>query len=312
MKASLLDLRDLPVGQLSTLLAEEAREWQREFLWDFGPSATLVERFAQLRSLHGYALMIQGYCAGYGYYVAEESKGLIGDFYVRPAHRTEENENVLLDAILTALWRSPGVQRVEAQPLTIGNPLERILPYQRWVQRFPRMLMEASLPLLAPVRDFDNIEPWHHRDRDASAALIERSYRGHVDAEINDQYRTTSGADSFLANIIQYPGCGEFQSAASFASRGRWNNLTGICLASKVGPSQGHITQVCVDPSVRGEGLGGALLAASCAALGEAGCNGVSLTVTEANRSAVTLYERLGFRVRNRFAAYVWRRDQTC
>jgi ribosomal protein S18 acetylase RimI-like enzyme len=38
----------------------------------------------------------------------------------------------------------------------------------------------------------------------------------------------------------------------------------------------------------------------------ENGCRKVSLTVTAANREAVDLYERMGFRTIRKFSAFVW------
>ena len=57
---------------------------------------------------------------------------------------------------------------------------------------------------------------------------------------------------------------------------------------------------------MQGTGLGYELVRRSLAALAGHGCRKASLTVTTANRNAVSLYERMGFAVRRRFAAYVW------
>jgi ribosomal protein S18 acetylase RimI-like enzyme len=82
--------------------------------------------------------------------------------------------------------------------------------------------------------------------------------------------------------------------------------LCGISLASLVSAGCGHITQIYVTPSVRGTGIGHALLRQSLTTLREAGCRSASLTVTAANEDAVALYERVGFRTVRRFPAYVW------
>jgi ribosomal protein S18 acetylase RimI-like enzyme len=73
-----------------------------------------------------------------------------------------------------------------------------------------------------------------------------------------------------------------------------------------VGPYAGHITQICVAPEVRGTGLGYEVLRRSLMTLQEHGCRKVSLTVTAANREAVDLYERMGFRTTRKFHAFVW------
>ena len=135
----------------------------------------------------------------------------------------------------------------------------------------------------------------------------ERAYTGHVDSRINDQYRSAAGARRFLYNIVQYPGCGAFYRPASYAAFDAGSGrLCGISLASLVAPECGHITQICVSPSVRGTGIGHALLRASLTTLRDMGCRSASLTVTAANDDAVELYKRVGFNVARRFSAYVW------
>ena len=46
---------------------------------------------------------------------------------------------------------------------------------------------------------------WIEGDYQPSAAVITASYRGHVDAQINDQYHTLSGSLRFLNNIVRFP-----------------------------------------------------------------------------------------------------------
>src|ERR1700719_4477382 len=107
----LLDLRDVTAAFLEPLLQEEIEEWRTELDWDYRPSADLVRRFVDMRALTGFALPGKAEAAGYGYYVCEEGKGLIGGLYVGHRYRTVENENALLTAILDAVRRTPGSRR---------------------------------------------------------------------------------------------------------------------------------------------------------------------------------------------------------
>jgi ribosomal protein S18 acetylase RimI-like enzyme len=151
------------------------------------------------------------------------------------------------------------------------------------------------------------VEPWSERYLEDAAVLIADSYAGHVDGKINDQYRSLTGARRFLQNIVQYPGCGSFQAGASrLAWRKSTGRLCGLALASLVAGDTGHITQICVSPNSRGEGIGRALLTCSMEALRSMHCRNVSLTVTASNRNAIALYESLGFYTRRRFSAMVW------
>jgi GNAT superfamily N-acetyltransferase len=312
-RGALIDLRDLQPEHLAPLLEEEVQAWSNGLDWDFRMSADLVRRFVQVRALNGFALLEGGVrttVAGYCYYVAEEGKGLIGDFYVREAARTVENENRLLEAVLESMWRTPGMRRVEAQMLMLSSHLNRPIPFPRWFRMFPRRFFEAPLTAgVFPPREPAGaiIVPWALSLSEEAARLIATSYSGHVDSQINDQYRSPSGALRFLANIVQFPGCGMFFAPASFAARDRGSgSLCGISLSSMVAPHVGHITQLCVAPSHQGRGVGYELMRRSLDALALQGCRSVSLTVTDANQSAVRLYENLGFRNRRDFAAFVW------
>ena len=59
---------------------------------------------------------------------------------------------------------------------------------------------------------------WSESRAEESALLIAAAYKGHVDATINDQYGSVTGARRFINNIVQYPGCGSFFPAASLVA----------------------------------------------------------------------------------------------
>jgi ribosomal protein S18 acetylase RimI-like enzyme len=308
-----VDLRNIGAGDMTPLLDEETVAWRAALDWDFEPSAELVRRFVGMQALNGFALLEGARTIGYSYYIREEKKGLIGDLYVVERERTAERENALIEATLEALWRSPGVRRVEAQLLLLDSPLKRKVPFASRFKPYPRRFLEApagqALALEAPVLEGIAIAPWTEAQQDDSARLVAAAYRGHIDSEINDQYRSPSGSRRFLSNIVQYPGCGTFFAGASFAavsSNGTRGELCGISLASLVARETGHITQICVAPSHRGKGIGYALLRRSMLALAAHGCRTVGLTVTSKNTSAIRLYEQMGFTDRRDFAAYVW------
>jgi ribosomal protein S18 acetylase RimI-like enzyme len=184
------------------------------------------------------------------------------------------------------------------------------VPFASRFKPYPRRFLEAPArqALALEARELQGIVilPWTEAQQDDSARLVAAAYRGHIDSEINDQYRSPSGSRRFLSNIVQYPGCGTFFPQASFASNGARGELCGISLASLVARDTGHITQICVAPSQRGKGIGYALLRRSMLALAAHGCRTVGLTVTSRNTSAIRLYEQMGFTERRDFAAYVW------
>jgi ribosomal protein S18 acetylase RimI-like enzyme len=314
-KVEIADLRQVRGSDLEALLAEERRAWREAIHWDFGASADLIRRYADMRALSGFVLRVNRRPAGYVYHVAEETKTLIGNLFVAPPLAAPEAEHRLLHATLAdALAR--GARRVEAQLMMLRHRPE----HGRFAQAFPglrgrtfrRFLMLAALeePVALRTRKDIVVEPWQERYVEPAASLIAGAYRSHIDSEINDQYRTAAGSRRFLANIVLYPGCGAFEHEASFAAfEGSSGELCGLSLASIVAPETGHITQICVAPAAQNAGVGAALLSRSFEGLRRAGCREVSLTVTADNVAAIRLYEKSGFRVLREFAAHVWERD---
>lgn len=308
----LVDLRQVRAEDLDPLLDEEAEHWERELDWDFRPLADLVRRFVRMQALSGYVLAVGRKVVGCCYYVSEEHKGLIGDLYVMDEWSRPELEAQLLTAVLRAMFAAPQLKRVESQLMMLSEAARERMPFREWLQAFTRNFMVADLKGAAELPRGKAaagtiFERWHEREREQAARLIVRAYQGHVDAEINDQYRSASGARRFLTNIVQYPGCGSFFQQGSYVALDAvTGQLSGLSLASLVAFDVGHITQVCVDPAVRGSGVGYELMRHCMNALAEAGCRKVSLTVTASNAGAIALYERLGFRVHRSFDAIVW------
>jgi ribosomal protein S18 acetylase RimI-like enzyme len=308
----IVDLRHLRPGDLDPLLDEETKVWNDSLDWDFRASASLVRRFLDMQALNGYALVMNGHPVGYCYFVSEEKKGLIGDLYVMTDFVTVESEQRLLTAVVDNLIKTPYVQRIESQLMMLRNGPRIAPPHRAHLHVYSRTFMEVELRHAArlPERRAKHavlIDGWTERKQDEAATLIAAAYQGHIDAEINDQYRSPSGARRFLTNIIQYPGCGSFFQPASFVAMDQeTGKLCGICLSSLVHSDVGHVTQVCVSKAVRGQGVGYQLIRRSLDAMARYGCRKTSLTVTSANQEAIDLYERMGFHKSRHFTAYVW------
>jgi ribosomal protein S18 acetylase RimI-like enzyme len=304
------DLRRLSGADLDALLQEEIAYWRDELDWDFERSAALVRKYADMHALHGAALVTNSAVVGYGYSVLEEQKGVIGDLYIRKPYRTVENEYRLLSHVLEELVATPHVRRVESQLILFGNR-ERKLPRLAQLQAFEREFLKvdlANLDRLTPARvPGVSLEAWAAHRQEEAAQLIASAYAGHVDALINDQYRSVEGARRFLFNIVQYPGCGSFLPEASLAAFEKESGrMWGICLASTVGPEVGHITQICLARDARGRGLGYEMMRQSLLLMRLHGCAHATLTVTGANQGAIELYRRMGFYPMRRFPAFVW------
>jgi ribosomal protein S18 acetylase RimI-like enzyme len=310
----ILDLRHFSSVDLRPLLEDEVQVWARLLSWDYSGSAEMILRYVDGKILPGYAAIDRGRIFGYAFFVYEGSKGVIGDLFVVDGGRTPERAEVesrLLTHVIETLQQSPGVHRVEAQ-LLVHETGEVARPFvDQGFHRHSRVFMVLPLsgtmkphkPLHADIE----IRHWMDEDYQSAAAVITSAYRGHVDAEINDQYRTLSGSLRFLNNIVRFPGCGVFDASSSFvAIDKRARHVIGIILCSRVRQDVGHVTQVCILPEYRSRGIGESLIAATAASLRQRSFSLLSLTVTEANSRAVDLYSRLGFDKKRVFDAFVW------
>ena len=307
-----VDLRLLKAGALDDLLESEIRSWRRAYCWDYRPSADLVSKFADTQSLAGVALVLNRRPIGYTYYVYEETKCIIGGFYIDEPYDCARYESLLLKASIDAGAKDPGVRRVESQLMHLRHLPRRQTPYLERMRTFERdfmMLDFASAPPFPESRRAGSIiiTPWHECYSEETSYLIAAAYQGHVDANINDQYRSPGGARRFLLNIIDYPGCGSFFAEASFvAFHADTGRAAGLLLASRAALDTGHVSQVCVSPAARREGVGYELMRRSLDAMSRDGCLRSSLTVTTTNAEAIHLYNRMGYRRRTGFAAMVW------
>jgi ribosomal protein S18 acetylase RimI-like enzyme len=315
----IVDLRQLSSWQLEPLLAEEAQQWREELCWDYRASSELIKKFVDARSLTGSAILEDGRPIGYAFYVLEEHKGLVGGLFVSPRYSQQELSKQLLTDTLTTLSGIPKLERVEAQLIPFGYQLDSVLneygfrlyTRQFMIARLDSVIGESFDVPTGMIREGPGsgliLERWDHRYFDPCARLIQLAYANHVDGEINDQYRSESGALRFLKNIIILPGCGQFQPEASFVLRApHANHLVGVVLNSRVAEGVGHTTQICAMPGYQGRGLGRRLMEASLRALRVRHFTTVSLTVTSGNQRAVLLYEKLGFQTVKKFAAGVW------
>jgi ribosomal protein S18 acetylase RimI-like enzyme len=306
----ILDLRHFGASDLRPLLMEEARLWSQRMNWDYQSSAEMILRYLDSKILPGYAALEDGRVLGYSFFVYEGNKGVVGDMFTA-AHAEPGLGERLLNHVAETLQHSPGVRRIEAQLLLHDSNTTAAPFVRRGFRRFPRLFM--SLPLrpephfTAPEVPGFTLRPWSEQDFQPAAHVIMQAYAGHVDSDINDQYRSIPGSLRFLNNIVRFPGCGVFDPSSSFtAIHNASKSMAGMLLCSRVRDDVGHVTQICLSPEYRGKSLARAMMATCLRNLLDRRFSELSLTVTEANRNAVQLYQRLGFGIRRVFDAFVW------
>ena len=310
----ILDLRHFSSVDLRSLLNDEIGVWERSLSWDYSGSGDMILRYVDAKILPGYAAIDRGRVFGYSFFVYEGSKGVIGDLFVANGGRLpnpHEVETKLLTHVIETLQQSPGIHRIEAQLLihetgVVARPFVE-QGFSRHERLFMVLPLDNAVRADKALRDDIEIRRWADADYQPVAAVITTAYRGHVDSEINDQYRTLSGSLRFLNNIVRFPGCGTFDPESSFvAVHDRSKSVIGLILCSRVRHDVGHVTQVCVLPEYRSRGIGETLIAATANNLRHRNFRLLSLTVTEANRRAVDLYRRMGFDTKRVFDAFVW------
>ncbi len=307
-------LSELSPLDLEPILVQETADWAQELDWDHSKLADLVRRLSAARKLGGAALLDRGEVAGYGYLGLEGHKGLIADAYVRPAWRGENAESTLLRVLFDRLIGMPSVNRIEAQLMLVEAASARILEQERGVHLFERTLMTLdsdtrSLPRPSPPTPGFRIEPWDDRHLRTAAEVIALAYRDRIDAFFHERYRTASGAEKFLEELIDFPSASFCRPASRIAFETGSGSAAGISLAGFVAQDVGHIAELCVIPRATGVGLGRQLLRRSIDSLCEAGAKRISLAVTIVNDGALRLYRQFGFREKRKFLAYVWERS---
>jgi ribosomal protein S18 acetylase RimI-like enzyme len=334
----ILDLRHFAAPVLRPVLEAEGELWKQRLHWDYRSSARLLMQYLDSHMLPGYAALEDGQVTGYAFCVYEETKAVIGDVFALPsppadlpddsltvdgmqasaeqapasAHKIEET---LLKHLFETLLNSPQLDRVESQLLLHPSGAHAEAFREAGFQTFRRLFLVQTLQGLWTQPRVDlpgNLEMRAWRDEDLSPAgrLISEAYRDHPDSIINDQYRSVNGSQRFLHNIVRYSGCGTFSPHVSHVIVERPSRqLVGLVLGSRVSPESGHITQLCVHPAYRRQGLARKMLALAAFHFMRIGVTEISLTVTESNTDAIDLYRSEGYTCAHTFDAAVWQRN---
>jgi ribosomal protein S18 acetylase RimI-like enzyme len=330
LQPQILDLRHYSAQSLRPVLEEENRLWSERLTWDYRASTDLLLQYLDARVLPGFVAVENGRVIGYAFCVYEDRKAIIGDvFALSPqdtGRTTNSVETLLLQHLLELLKNSPGVERIESQLLLHTHNQHTTVFERAGFSVYRRIFMETDLTTLPGPNQRDpeaqseaqseaailarhnlQLRSWHEADFTPAGTLIAHAYEGHLDSIINDQYRTVAGSLRFLHNIIRFPGCGLFDAPSSRVIEDRLTgSICGILLCSRVRQDVGHVTQACLAPSARGLGLGTFMLKSAMRELASRRFTKLSLTVTEGNTRAASLYRRLGFHDQHSFDAMVW------
>jgi ribosomal protein S18 acetylase RimI-like enzyme len=312
----MLDLRIIPLScadqqALNSLMDEEVRAWRSELGWDYAPVRAILSSYVCQNLLPGYVALDAHRPAGYGYFLMYQNKGILGTIYVPKSPSQQEIADAILTQSVRVLKESDRIHRIEAQVMPFHGLSLSANFTRHGFQCFPRFFLELDLESHAsrrrPTAGVEIIH-WDPTRAQLAAHVILDSYRDEADALICEDYCTAAGCSNYLRSLVENPGCGHFLPDASFMGLDARGCPCGFILSSRISPTAGMIPQIAILPDYQGRSLGSALMALALDRLKAMGLYSVSLTVTKKNHRACEWYQRLGFKIRKEFAAYVWGR----
>lgn len=305
-------LSGVSVAEFESLFEQEIRNWRRELFWDYRPTISLIRRQIRSRCLPGHAIVSsRGVLAGYSYYLIDRLIGAIGNLYVAPEWNTSENYDQLLRETLFSLRSWGNVQQIECQLVPFNCNLIPLFRQHGFsiVKRYFLSLSVVELnwqPAVEHAPDGFSIQPWKEHFHDAVAEIVHDSFQGSPDEKLCHDYQTPSGCSRFLQNLVRGPGCGVFTPESSYLALDQQKQVCAVIITSRIGPGIGMIPQLSVRRRDQRKGLGSWLLRTYFRVAQREGLQRITLSVSEPNRVACQLYDRLGFRPTQTFHAFLW------
>ena len=310
------DLRYIPISYLdsnflASLMREEQQAWLYDLGWDYSPVQQILISFMNQKLLPGYVAVQEQEAVGYTYFLMNKAKGIIGSIYVRETELSQEITDELLSLTISGLKETPRIKRVEAQIMPFNNLDISSVFFRNGFRHFPRSYLNLDLNAFSSQTSptsSERIIPWELRNIESAAKIVAAGYKNQADAEICSDYRTVSGCENYLRNVVKNPGCGFFMPETSFMALDQKDNPCGLIIGCRISDGIGMIPQIAVHPSCQGKSLGNTLMMRSLEKYKLMGFYRISLAVTPGNRRAYEWYRRLGFKIRKQFGAYVWER----
>jgi ribosomal protein S18 acetylase RimI-like enzyme len=310
------DLKYLPISYLDEnallpLMQEEEKAWMSDLSWDYSPIRQILISFIKQKLLPGYAAVNAKSTIGYTYFLVNQAKGIIGALYVTRTSAAQEAVEELLSLTISSLKDSQNIKRVEAQIMPFNNLGFTATFTQHGFSYYPRYYLDLDLKNYRNTTaspPLEQIIPWSSAYLERASEMSMISYQNQTDAEICEDYRTKEGCEGYLRSLVENPGCGIFMPETSFIALDGQGSPCGFIICSRISGGAGMIPQIAVHPSHQGRSVGNALMHHAFEQLKALGFQSVSLTVTKKNRRAFDWYQRLGFKIRKEFGAYVWQR----
>lgn len=307
LSVKVVDLPTVTPAELDALWQHEVRVWRDRLLWDISDAVAALRRIVERSGLPGKAVQVDARTVGYAYYGVAGHLGVISGLVVAPDWSNTGVGEMLLKRTVDAI-REKGVSRIESQFLSIDCPwltptFERE-GFRTYWREFLRLDIRQPRGAVSPLA-MVYVEPWRETDLRDAAPLMQAAYRGGVEAEIHERYRSADGCRVLLENILNQGSCGVLVAEASAMARHRGRGI-GFVVVTEVAPRQGHLAQVVVLPEYQRRGIGQLLLDYSISRLAERQFDTFSLLVSRSNDRAFRLYRAMGFQSVVAFPAFIW------
>lgn len=310
------DLKYLPISCLDEallhpLMEDESRMWMADLDWDYTPIRQILISFVKQKLLPGYVAVADSKAIAYTYFLVSQAKGIIGALYALQALHSQEAVDELLSLSISCLKDSQSIRRVEAQIMPFHNLNLTHAFTENGFSHSLRYYLDLDLSNHRKKSELPaalKVAPWDSSCLARTAEMTFLSYENQADAEICEDYRTRTGCEGYLRSLVENPGCGIFMPEASFMALDWRGAPCGFVFCCRISPEAAIIPQIAVHPSYQGKRLGNTLMNRAFAQLKSLGFRSVSLTVTNENLRAFEWYQRLGFKIRKQFGAYVWQR----
>ena len=213
---------------------------------------------------------------------------------------------ILVGKLLQAAKDGSTTGRIEMQDFGFGEDIAESLFLSHHLKRYTRLFMELNVSEATRTEHptLPNARPWEPGDIIQAAEVAYRAFAGTVDVEIDSSYRSSLGCVKLLSGALEEGFFGPALPQASRLVTDGHGRPTAFILVTRFGPSAAHVVQIAVIPEAAGQGLGRALLANACVEASRMGIATLSLSVTEQNNRAVSLYRNMGFSEAHRFHAF--------
>jgi GNAT superfamily N-acetyltransferase len=286
---TLHDWRHVPASALAPVYARERERSLRVLQWDSELSWQEVEAARTGWGLPGFVVRDgAGRTRGMAFYVVDGDRIDVGGIVSDDIQVTD----ALLDALLSAAEAVSGatVRLLLAEgPVALCSGLET-----RGFAVEPHLYLSRCLGRRTERLAEDPFDSWRPDDITSTAALLRRSYdpaRGAMFAA----HHALEEWERYVHNLVTHPGCGVLDPRATAVLR-EGGDIRAIAMITSIAPQTAHLVQLAVDPTLRGQGVGRALVDVICARLSASDHRAVTLLVAAGNAPARALYDAAEFR----------------